>query len=673
MQVDIYINQEKFDTDAKTLIAETKQVNDFFNIGKRQTSYTNTFKLPKTERNIALLGGMSMIGNTSIKPYKVHQISVYRSGIQTISEGVGYFKATNDYFNIFIYDDNINLFDTIGDKTLADLNLTYLNHTLNIENWLKSFERNDYTYAIADYGKLDNKEFEINYQVPSLFVKFLWDKIFSESGFKFKYTGRSNQDDFNPFMSEQWRNIAITIDEGFPKQKESLNPEKKLELYKNHISLFKRIVRNIWGIKILVQELPQEIIEYIRFNSILNDSGILFNAGSSSDNRSIIKIKEDGFYKININGSFYNLNTENASLFIEKDGINLFTINDDFKENQSKIGFEQKIYLKVGDELLLKIKTSPNGNESHYSYDLSLELWLDNSITAVNFSSYLSKIKQKDFIKDVMNFFGLMSRKNKNTYEFISFEELLNPLSRYQNSDAVSKDDIYQDWSSKFHKVTEQDSKVGGYAKKNILKYKYDDAEDTFADGSIRVDDATISDEMILFERIYKAPENSNTSINGLILKKCNFYEKEIEDDGSLKSVKPKKTSPYFFIVLRKTTNIEYKLSGAINSNNHYGSIPFMSFENLDFNSIISNKYAAFGNMINYGQKLKMQLYLSVLDIHNLDFFKLKYFKQLGSLYYLSKPIKFIENGINTIEIIKIKTIESQGEFNNDFNEDYNI
>lgn len=674
MQVEIYINEQKLDTDANTKIAETRQINDFFDIKDRQTSFTPTFKLPLTDNNKRILGGMSIAGNTSLVPFRIHKVSVYREGIQTISDGIGYFKPTTDAFNMYVYDDNINLFDAMGDKSLADLNLTPLNHNLNIESWLGSFGRNDYTYPIADYGKIDGSTIEVNYQVPALFIKYLWNKIFNENGFTYKYAGRGNQQDYNPFVEKDWDEIAITIDEGFPEQKESVDPVKRLELSVDKTSHYQgKSIITFFGQVITVQALVGEINEYVRFASVYDETAMHLFSTSAQYNKSRIRINESGFYKININGNFYNNNTENSAMYIEKDGYNLFTIHDQFPENQSAIGFSQKIYLRQGDELFVKITTFPKNNESYYAYDLNLQMWLDNTVTAVNFSSYLSKIKQKDFVKDVMHFYGLMCRRKQSTYEFISFEELLDPLVKYSNYDAIANNTVYDDWSDKFHKVIEDDSKIGNYARNNLFKYKYDNPENTFADAVIKVDDDTIEPELTLIQRPYRAPDNSTAKIGNSLLKQCLFYEKEYEDDGTLKTVKPKKSEPYFIRVEKRNTTIDYKLSGSVGSSTYSGNIPFISFEGLDFNNVLPNRYTAFANMINYGQKIVAEMYLSILDIKNLDFFRLKYIKQLGSLYYLSKPIKFTESGITKVEFIKIKTVEKRGEFSDDFNEDFNI
>tara|TARA_B100000446_G_scaffold176543_1_gene188310 strand:- start:204 stop:2246 length:2043 start_codon:yes stop_codon:yes gene_type:complete len=679
MQVEIYINDQQLDTDIDTSIAETKQVNDFFEISSRQSSYTNTFKLPKTEKNKMILGGMGIIANTSIAPYRVHKISVFKNGIQTIADGIGYFKPTDDTFNLYVYSENINLFDKIGSKTLADLNLAYLNHDLNISNWIASFGRNDYTYPLADYGKLDSSTIEINYQLPALFVKFLWDKIFNENGFTYSYAGRANKTDYNPFLKDEWKELAISIDEGLPTDLEDVDPVRKLEISKINTSDFTARTVNVFGNSIVVQRLPEEITEYIRFRSDFDVDGMHQFSNSSQYNRSRIRIQENGFYKIDITGIFYNLQTDNASIYVEKDGVNLFTIAEDLPDEQSDFGISEKIYLRAGDELLVKVVTVPidQGLRSNYSYDFNIAIDLDNSVTAVNFSSYLSKISQKDFIKDTINFLGLMFRRKGNNYEFISYEELLDPLAVYAGTGdllggTLASEYIYEDWSDKFDSVVSDDSKIGDYAKINRFLYRYDNSGDTYADGLIKIDDQTLDPETTVLQRIYRAPDRSTVSVNNQQLRLCRFYEKETQDDGSLKSVKATKGDSYFFRIKKIEQSINYKVAAATGVSNFNGSVPVVSFSGLDFNNVVANRYTAFANLLNYSKKYKVLMFINVLDFHTLDFFKLKYVEQLGRLFYLNKVNNFTGEGLTEVELIQIRTIEKLGEFSDDFSDDFN-
>ncbi|TYP71491.1 hypothetical protein [Aquimarina intermedia] len=674
MQVDIYINEEKMDTDVSTTIAETKQINDFFEIKDRQTSYTNSFNLPKSERNIEILSGMGLIGNTSLAPYRVHKVSIYRNGIQTVHDGIGIFKDSAEGFKVHVYNENIDLFDVIGNKSISDLKrIQQLSHTLNTTNWINSFGRNDYIYAIADYGKTDGETIEVDYQVPSLFVKYIWESIFLESGFHFRYVGRAGQSDYNPFNKKEWSELAITIDEGLAKNENTAPRVKKLEIGIDKVSQYTGETINFLGQTIVVQELIDEITEYVRFTTKEDPDNMHLYSTSVQYNRSRIRIQEEGYYIFNLRGQFSNLNTENVSLFIEKDGHDLFTIKDDFPDQGSNVNFEQKLFLQKGDELFVKVISLPVDNESFYSYNLTLTMYLDNTVATVNFSSFLTKLKQKDFIKDILNFYGLMFRRKGKTYELISYEELLDPTAVYLNQYKIKTSDVLEDWSSKFHKVVGTSYQVGNYAQNNLFKYRYDNSENTFADSQIKIDDHTLENEKTLIERVYRAPERSSLFVAFTNLFKCSFYQKEFDEDGKLKTVKPQKVEPYFFRVKRVAASITYKLSDSSGSNFYANSsVPFMDFEELDFNSTVATKYTAFSNMVNYGKKHKALLYLNVIDIHRMDFFKLKYIKQLGGIFYVNKIPNFTGEDKTTVEIIRVRSYEKLGQFSDDFNDDFN-
>jgi hypothetical protein len=89
-------------------------------------------------------------------------------------------------------------------------------------------------------------------------------------------------------------------------------------------------------------------------------------------------------------------------------------------------------------------------------------------------------------------------------------------------------------------------------------------------------------------------------------------------------------------------------------------------------NAVINERYAEFSLMLQNAQKLTIEVFLNTIDFHTMDFFKLKYFKQLGSLYYINKIKNFKGNGLVDVEAIRIKSFEQRGQFNDDFNDDFN-
>lgn len=670
MQVDIFINGEKADISADTQIAETKQVNDFFSLDDRQTSLTNTFLLPFTERNKAIFKGHGIVGVTSLSAYRLHNIDIYRFGIPTLTGGIGYLKATDDFYNLYVYSDNIDLFDAIGDKKISDLNLQNYNHSLNADTFLNSFNNTaGYIYALADFGKTSDIHIEWNYQIPSIYIKTLWNKIFSEAGFNYKYKGRIEGDNpYNPFLTDEWKEMAITLDAGLSNDTGN-EIIKKVDLTAIDNSTFESEYIDFYGRRFYITKLEGYVTEYIIFNK--NEDVDSLSSYVASNNRTKIRIKESGYYRLELSGLLYNTITDGLSLYVEKDGSILYTAVEEQSDEEINFGLTERLYLEEGEEIFVKIVSLAKEEQSIYGYEINFQLYKDNTQIAVNLSSYFTSIGQKDFVKDIMWHFGLISRRNGDTYELISIEELLNPQAKYPQK--IQWSFYYDDWSSKFNKVLKRDTKIGSYAQKNKFTYKYENSNNSFANSIITIDDTTLDNEKTIIQRIYRAPDTSAISINGLLLKKCVLFEKEYDDDGQLKQVKAVKAVPYLVRIKKQQTSISYKETGATEASSYTGTIPFVTFDEIDWNSILPKRYASFSAMVNLGQKIDAELYLNVMDINKLDFFKLKYIKQEYGLFYLNKVPGYIGNDLVKCELIRVRSQANLGEFSDDFNNDFNI
>jgi len=89
------------------------------------------------------------------------------------------------------------------------------------------------------------------------------------------------------------------------------------------------------------------------------------------------------------------------------------------------------------------------------------------------------------------------------------------------------------------------------------------------------------------------------------------------------------------------------------------GLVHYLTNDRVEMQFYYDRFFKAFSRIVDKPRKDKMSIYLSPLDIHNLDFFKLKYFDEDGKYYYLNKVTKFKE-GINTLcELIAVVGFES--------------
>ncbi|MFC5046306.1 hypothetical protein ACFSTE_13285 [Aquimarina hainanensis] len=657
--IEVYINGRRADTDENTLIVETKQINDFFEIKDRQTGVTNRFRLPWTPNNNLIFDMLGMDGSKSVLPYRISSIEVRREGITTIENGSMIIGDVieESYYEIYAYDGIIDIYNAIGDTKISSV-LDIPEILLTDTSWKNSFSNtweDGFTFPVADYGKIDGDIIEYNYQAPCVFIKYIWNKIFEITGFKYEYLGNDNL-----FEWEDFEEMAISVDRGYSSKTESVPAEKILTINGEKEIDIRGVSMDLGGQIVIITPINRDNIHYLKLEESIDTQEIHLYSSSNQFDRSRIKISNDGFYKLDISCFVRVRRVNNLRLVVEKNGIDLFEVKNNFSQGENIFDFTRRIYLRKNEELYIKFLADPSENQIRYNYNLTLDLFIDNSNVVINFNSYLTSTSLKQVMKDVMHHYGLITQRTKKTYYFKRIEDLLND---YKNS---------EDWSGKFHKKVKKSSKVGNYAQSNYLRYQYDNKDDDFADSVIKIDDTTISENKEIIRRAFKAPDSSSYIIDGQVLRKAPLFEKELEKDGTVKSIKPKKSKPFLLRIERRQASFEYKVSGSSNTNTHSGITPFATFRDYDHNELVALNYTSFGNMINQGKKLWIEAYITPLDIHFLNFMKLKYIKQLGELVYINK-VNYSGYNTSKCEVIPVSIVEQNGEYDDDYSTDYNI
>lgn len=100
---EIFYKGEDLDLYEDKGLKYTIQVNDIGEIKDRQASYTNSYEVPKTPKNIRLLGGLALPSDTSVTPYTQDNCQVKIEGFDFIVKGWLNVKDTDDNFKIYIY------------------------------------------------------------------------------------------------------------------------------------------------------------------------------------------------------------------------------------------------------------------------------------------------------------------------------------------------------------------------------------------------------------------------------------------------------------------------------------------------------------------------------------------------------------------------------------------
>ncbi len=209
-------------------LAISKSIYDVIEPDKRMSSYTKTITIPSTAQNDKVLMGMfdvnfSLDSDTQFDPFfnpsKKAPCFIHT---ETLEQLTGYAQLTditlNHYTNkveykLTIYGEIRDLFGTLSDRRLSDLDLSEFNHAYTKANIVSSWDydvyRNGvltsyseggigYVYPQIDYGDdhekwngttLESSDYwRVEHFRPWIYVKTIVDRIFQEAGFSYYST-----------------------------------------------------------------------------------------------------------------------------------------------------------------------------------------------------------------------------------------------------------------------------------------------------------------------------------------------------------------------------------------------------------------------------------------------------------------------------------------------------
>ena len=650
----LYFNGQLVELPNGVQISTNYQIATFKNLEDFQISFTNTITIPSTEKFINILRGYGIEGAQTTAPYRINRVTYYRNGVLQFENASAIITSYDQSFKINIYFQNNALFEIIDGLKISDLQLSQFNHQLNLSKYNELLVDGVLSYPLANYGVQEDEEILFEYQVPAIKTSYLWNKIFADNGFSYVYKGRGNRPDFNPFLSEEWNDARLTFDQG-------IEPNTEEELEEIDFSVSGRAQNQFDFVQ---SDIPFEVFFGLGFDTQRNDSNIYVNGLNGA---SVFAVNEENYYKIQLGGDVIAADIQECRLEVLKNGI-FFTEIATIEQGINQFSFDERLFLTDGDELLFQFRcTNQESNQTiDLNCDINIEITVDNQFRNINLSEYFNKIGQKEFIKNLANKFGLVFRQVGTVYEFISFKELLTPFANYQSFDALKPVNfVFDDWSDKFNNLVKQETKLSkNWKKRNSLQYKYINENDNFADSEILIDDQTLENEGKILNSLFFAPINSNISLSEGRLKRIPLYE--VEEEG------PKVSKPgAFFITTKKVEGtFKYKQVGA-NPRTYNGQFQIANFKGLSFVEL-KNKWIQLQSILTRTEKIEAELKLNELDIQSLNWFKLKYIKQLGGLYYLNKINNFTNNETTVCELTKVRPFEQIGEFNDDFNDDFN-
>lgn len=589
-------------------VSQTYQINDLAELRDRQLNYTNRFTIPPTPENIKVMNYLNTPGNNSSKPYVKVPARFVAQGIELMAEGYANVKKSSSKgYDVNIYDGNASLYETLKGKRLSQLNWTDLNHYLNLATYKASLTNTEgYIYALGNFGVSGLSTINIERQAPSVFIKTIWDKIFSDAGFT--YEG-------DIFSDSNFTSEVITPTKGYTPDNTGETETSLGSVQSNTVS------RN---------ETQTDPVFYEDKFGISSSGGLTQSFISNNG----IDIAFDGILKLDI-ASTHTLTNGYATISIKKNGSNILAIGLEDGSSINK-NTEYNIIVENGDRLEFFLSSGtiePSDPEFEFyqiNVGCSFNIDLDEISGGqfIDFSNIMPDTSQIDFVKDVMQSYGLMfqtKRKSKH-YIFKDIESLLNDRS------------TAEDWSNKILDIGSESYKFGSYAQENYMRYKYEeDVEEPTHDGRLDIDNENLQTEKTLFTSLYVISKQQGTK-NGEPIYLVPIWE--LDDDNV--TVNNIESAMRKFRVNRVNGSFNFSKTGVAGSDSFSGDIPYLSLVNLDYDFYIGNYYPALNRALDRQNIRTSILNLSIVDIYNLDFFKLKYIKQLGQYFYLNKVSNYV-------------------------------
>lgn len=253
----------------------------------------------------------------------------------------------------------------------------------------------------------------------------------------------------------------------------------------------------------------------------------------------------------------------------------------------------------------------------------------------------------------------------------------LNKIVIFKNLDEQLKNGVVEDWSDKLHAVRENEYSLGEYAKNNYYEYAEDEGNNlrgTFEliDGRLPSENTVFTSEFEksqyatpIFIDLEEAP-NELTRYYILDLSSPDeiplqfMYRKKIDIIHKYRLVKDPAILPltYLDFTLFVVNLIQFEDKYVTKEKgNPTNVLAIVNNPRVSFQKFLDENYPETIKMLNRAQVTSADVYLSVLDVKNLDFFGLIYLKQIGSNFLLNKVSNYQEGKVTKVELIRIPSL----------------
>jgi hypothetical protein len=521
--INLFVNSTLVDLSQEFDLLITRSIADIKNPEQRSSDWSKTVTIPGTKTNNILFGNIFEIGHTvlsngqfipNFNPNKKADVLVLVDGFEQLRGFIRMIQINvldNDLieYECSLHGQTADLFTTLGNAKLKELNFDEYNHTLNDTNvtnsWDTSIVKNGssqafqygegYVYAqmLNKFGSQNSNtnQWRVDDHVPCLYAKTILDKIMSNIGYQY------TTDSF--FNTDRFKHLVIPYNNyGFEADETALQSR-----------LFQAQLSTSISIPTVGQILP--------FN---NDSsgGNFDNGGNYNTTNYEYTVPIGGNYDfyLNLNATVnfsppLGTNSYVTAIFsVLKNGVEVSTISVDSNISNSNFSFDaigsSLINCIAGDKIKIAYKssylggtipvsiTTINSNTYFYNHVAAATFAYNN---ALDFGLFFSgDYTQKDFVLNFVKMFNLYIEQDYDNPKKLRF---------------VTRDEFYtgstQDWSKKLDYSQNVNIVPMGDLDANPYIFTYKEGEDNrnkdykqstsriYGDRTIRIDNDFVKQE----------------------------------------------------------------------------------------------------------------------------------------------------------------------------------
>ncbi|GAB3923435.1 hypothetical protein [Larkinella terrae] len=169
---------------AESSLALTIQANDLTKPDSIQLTYSNQFTLPHSLAIQRLLENAEQLDAGSQHPYKLIPARLIEED-EIAFEGVAELQQFQGEWQVSLYDPQRALFDKLAEKSIRDLDLSWLDHSWTLDQInARAGATEGVCYPILDYGTIDGGIVAQDTIFPAVFVPTILTQMLQEEGYR---------------------------------------------------------------------------------------------------------------------------------------------------------------------------------------------------------------------------------------------------------------------------------------------------------------------------------------------------------------------------------------------------------------------------------------------------------------------------------------------------------